>query len=87
MCVWGGPPRQGSKGTGSMSRGAWAELETRVGSKYQIREVRIMVLTTGNRTGDSTGLVDRAWLALLQTSAREPEGFAEGSRELCLLLG
>ena len=51
-----------------------------------VREVRITVSATQNRTGDSTGLVDRAWLALLKTSALEAEGLVEGSRELCLLL-
>lgn len=52
-----------------------------------VREVRIRVAATQNRTGDSTSLVDKAWLALLRTRALETEGLVEGSRELCLLLG
>lgn len=47
-------------------------METRVGSRYQVREVGITASVT--KIGPVMGLVDRAWLDLLSSRVLEAAG-------------
>lgn len=52
-------------------------METRMGSRYQVREVGITGSATRNRTRVSRGLVEKAWLDLPKPSVPEAEGLVD----------